>query len=325
MAKNKTNLTATEFIYSHDPTDAMRYFLIFWSLLNFLLSLSGNTLVLVSSIKYHAIKLDEVSVILIRYLAVADLMNCVPKSLTSVLGLILKRWVLGSFLCASSMIIHSITAIVSMFLICALNVNKTMSLKFPLQSRLKTKKQGRIIAVCVWVFAVISTVLCGVLTKMTFIFRRNIMNCGDMAEYQIIKEVVFAAYSIIPVVFIVSTTLWLLRFVQKARGLNVKGSMTLLSVSIVFIVSWGPYGVYYCIMSISSDNFKRNNAVFLAGFETIGTYITFVNFSSNPLVYYLSVSSFNKFVSRFVCKGQVAAHQNSSTWRHNLFLDTKSM
>ena len=251
--------------------------------------------------------------ILIRYLAVADMMNCVPKSFTSVLGLVLKRWVLGSFMCAYSRVNCTITAIVSMFLICALNVNKTMSLKFPLKSRLKTKKQGRIIAVCVWVFAVISTVLCGVLTKMTFNFRRNIMHCADMAEYQTIKELLYAAYLLIPVVSIVSTTLWLLRFVQKARGLNVKGSITLLSVSIVFIVSWAPYGVHNCIMSISSDNFKRNNVVFLAGFEMIGTYITFVKFSSNPLIYYLSVSSFNKFVTRIVSKGQVEAHQSSST------------
>ena len=139
------------------------------------------------------------------------------------------------------------------------------------------------------------------------------MHCLEMAEYQSIKELIFATFLIIPIVSIVSTTLWLLRFVQKARGLNLQGSMTLVLVSIVMIVSWAPYVVYNCIMSFSIDNFKRNNAVFLAGFEMICTYITFVNFSSNPLVYYLSVSSFNKFVTRIVSKGQVAAHQNSST------------
>ena len=181
--------------------------------------------------------------ILIRYLAVADMMNCVPKSLTAVPGLVLKRWVLGSLMCAHSTVNGYITAIVSMYMISALNVNKTMSLKFPLKSRLKTKQDGRVIAVCVWLFAVISTVLCGVLTKWTFIFRRNIMHCLEMAEYQSIKELIFATFLIIPIVSIVSTTLWLLRFVQKARGLNLQGSMTLVLVSIVMIVSWAPYGV----------------------------------------------------------------------------------
>ena len=312
MVNNKTTLTAVEFVYSHDPTEAMRYFLVFWNVLNLLLSLSGNTLVLVSSIKYHAINLDRVSVILIRHLAVADMIYLVPRSIMSVPGLVLKRWVMGSFMCALTTVNTYIASIVSLLLICALNLNKTMAFKFPLKSRLKSKKDGHVIAVCAWVFAVISTVFCGVLTKWTVTFRRNLMHCLEMAEFHSIKELVFALYMILPVVSIVLTTLWLLRFVQKARGLNAQGSMTLVFISIVFIVSWAPGSVYNCIMSFSSDHFKRINAEFLACFNTVAVYVTYINFSFNPLVYYLSISSFNKFVTRIISKGEIA-HQNSNT------------
>ena len=143
MAENQTNLTATEFIYSHDPSDAMRYILVFWSLLNFLLSLSGNTLVLVSSIKYHAINLDEVSVILIRYLAVADMMNCVPKSLTAVPGLVLKRWVLGSLMCAHSTVNGYITAIVSNVHVSDICLERQQDHVFEVPSEVETEDEAR--------------------------------------------------------------------------------------------------------------------------------------------------------------------------------------
>ena len=50
-----------------------RLLLLFWSIVSSLLSVTGNSTVLIASLKYNALKLDTVSVTFIRCIAVADL------------------------------------------------------------------------------------------------------------------------------------------------------------------------------------------------------------------------------------------------------------
>ena len=58
-------------------SEVERYFLIAWCLATLIPCLSGNIIVLVSSICYRAIKLDKITVILIQNIAVADLVSLI--------------------------------------------------------------------------------------------------------------------------------------------------------------------------------------------------------------------------------------------------------
>ena len=61
----------------NECSEIERYLLVLWTGATSLTNLLGNTLVLIATIKYHAIRLDKVSVVLIKNLAAADLLHSI--------------------------------------------------------------------------------------------------------------------------------------------------------------------------------------------------------------------------------------------------------
>ena len=62
-------------------------------------SLIRDTLILIGSYRYNAIKVHKIMVVFIQYLAVADLINVVLVMLPAVASLAADRWILGDILC----------------------------------------------------------------------------------------------------------------------------------------------------------------------------------------------------------------------------------
>ena len=58
---------------SIEVSSSLRYFLVAWSIFTLTFSLAGNITVLIATMKYKAIKFDQVSVLLIENIAAADL------------------------------------------------------------------------------------------------------------------------------------------------------------------------------------------------------------------------------------------------------------
>lgn len=89
---SSTNLTT---LFGDNDYTVTKYCLIVMTVIILVIGVGGNLLVLLGSIKYKALKMDEVSVILLENLAVADLMMvlmfCVPILCT----LVAEKWVLG--------------------------------------------------------------------------------------------------------------------------------------------------------------------------------------------------------------------------------------
>ena len=301
-----------EDVYAQPISDAVTHVILAWAVLHLVLSLVGNITVLVASVKYKAIKLDHVSVALIQQLAVADMMYLIGRAGFGIPGYVSKEWLLGDFMCGVVTCDAYVCAVVSMYIICSINTSKMFTLKYPLKSRLLRKRTGHILGACVWVLGVSTVAITWALTDWIFIFRSNIMHCLESAENEGLKQAIFSVLLITPTIFIVFTTGWLMMFVKKRRGLQAQGVVTLISVSIVFLISWTPYGLYNGVVPLVSEETVEKHAQSFAIADTICVYIMYINFSVNPIIFYLSINSFNTFVQKVVLRRNSTIIANKS-------------
>ena len=68
-------------------------------LIGILIGLVGNILVIMSSIKYGTFKLDRVTIVLVRNLAIADLALVLTYDTPLLITHVARRWVLGKQMC----------------------------------------------------------------------------------------------------------------------------------------------------------------------------------------------------------------------------------
>ena len=73
--------------------DSVRYILILWCAVSTILSLLGNTIVLIASRKYDAFKLDKYSIRLIDNLAAADLGYTITDIIPTIGAVAANGWV----------------------------------------------------------------------------------------------------------------------------------------------------------------------------------------------------------------------------------------
>ena len=116
----------------------------------------------------------------------------------------------------------------------------------------------------------------------TYIDRCNIQSITPFwARFDFASSIIFAT---VPLLIILVTTIWLLSFV-RSRGRLRSGNLALvLSVSIVYLISLGPFIIYQVARILAP------------GLYAFSIYVYYLSTVSNPLLYYWSSSSFKEFV-----------------------------
>ena len=287
-----TTVTSTSNLES-SPVE--RYLLIAWSILALALILPGNILVLVSSLKYRALKLDKITVVLIENIAVADLLSAVGYVLPNLGAIISEKWIFGNVFCFVHKKISNVSIAVANFMIVALSISKLTVLLFPLRARTRASKTGYIIATSIWGLVVAENIL-----MEAHLFDWDQIEIGD--SYLLVwfecrrypnHWLVLVAYclaTIVPVLLVFMTTTWLLMYVKKVRGLQRQSVITLVCVSMVFCVSYVPSGVFYIVRGM---NLKLESLIYFYRFMK---FVIYLNIAANPIIYYFTVKSFNSFV-----------------------------
>lgn len=120
-----------------------------------------------------------------------------------------------------------------------------------------------------------------------------------------------ALFGILPIVVVVGSTVWLLYFVKKVRGLQRQSIVTNIVVSVVYIVAIFPYAVLqgsYIVLD------KREYPKFYERLYRLSTFLLWINMISNPLVYYFTVASYKNFLRRLLKFGskQTKARSNKA-------------
>ena len=323
------NLSA-ELIFKNSPPNSFEWILmIIWSLMVMLVSMIGNTIVLTATVKYNAIKLDDISVVLIRNIAVADLGVAVYIA-SSLPGIIAKQYLYNDLFCILSKTFFYACLSTEVVLVAALSVSKLLWILNPLRALARSKKNGRIIAASIWLLMIS-------LTAGTTLYRESandnwtnfqgaLYQCsrtsGDIKSSILFKAIVMSL-NIIPQLVITVATLWLLALVRKAGAIHKQGLITILLVCALFFVSYAPYGFLYQILKLLLDTRSYD------WFDTLyrwSFYIVYLNYAANPLIYFASIDSFNRFVKQRIFKREgFSLSERSTTQSYSYHLRASSM
>ena len=285
--------------------DAERSILIVWSLTVAVSSLIGDTVILVATTKYHAVKLHKVIVTVMQHMAVNDLLLTTFKVIPGALSLMTNQWVLGELFCHVeeniSWICHGA---VTLFLTSCMTSLKLIVVTYPLKSSGWSSRSGHRICLLMWFVALAwyAPILIGNLfyVKNTIHFSYRIYNCNydpfvDHApawykEYLLYR---FPVGSILIYTILILTSLLLLVKASKTASqhrttLRWEGVMAVLLTVLVFLLSYVPWTVVYVAWLVGV---KFSNSTFRTVLQ-----MTNMNIMANFFVYALVLRSFRRFL-----------------------------
>ena len=114
--------------------EAVRFVWAGWFIFVIFTSLIWDTIILIASIKYKAIKLPEVIVAFIQHIAVSDLIISITSLFVHVVSLITNAWIFGVILCKVRPYFTTIGYQGGSLLVCGMTICKLLILKYPLRA-----------------------------------------------------------------------------------------------------------------------------------------------------------------------------------------------
>jgi hypothetical protein len=136
-----------------------RFMMATWSIFTALACIGGNVVVLIGSLKYKAVKLDKITVVLIENLATADTCYAAFYIAPRFVNLIADGNVLGDTIGSSTLRLGYTAAAASILLITSLNISKLTCLLDPLGALSRSAQKGRLIAITIWCLAAASVAI----------------------------------------------------------------------------------------------------------------------------------------------------------------------
>ena len=270
--------------------------LVIWSLLVAVISVSGNLIVLVSSLKYNALRLDKVTVTLIRNICVADL-SFVAFILLTVGNIVGQDYQYGNFLCFWSYCFAMSLTATEMGLICGLNASKLVTLLHPLRASSRKTRTGKMIAGIVWILPFGWTFTVRVYNylndEITAYFDTPIFQCLPIIHTDLAATMVQVGgviFNLLPSLVLIVTTVWLFLFIHKTNGVHKCTILTLTLVSGVFLLAYGPYSVGVFLYPS-----RQHSPQFMVFFR-FAAFSTYLNYAANPIIYFITVRSFREFL-----------------------------
>lgn len=281
-----------------------------------LLGILGNTLVIYSSLRYNSIKLDQVSLLFVQNLALADLLYIFCNILPTTITLITRSYVLGQVYCFISAQISFIPGSVNTLTILALTAYRLRLVYWPLSSFLSTRA-AKFIILAVWVLATIAMdVSLGFNSKSVFV--QTSAKCFSTIYQNEAASTIFT-FTIGIIVFVpiigitvINTILCVIAYRASRHDPSdmprsgTKALTTVCLLSGFFIVSWAPYMVYVVWKSRSTELPLAMELLALQAIQ-INTFV-------NPILYTFTNKRFGKYVVS-VIRGMVWRKSDNSSWR----------
>ena len=118
--------------------------------------------------------------------------------------------------------------------------------------------------------------------------------------WMLLDNLTTVLFVLLPFLVIIICTLWLYVFLSKVRVLQRQSIMLILSVGITFLVSFVPYLLYVIlanILKLTPAEKYRDHVV--AQVYAGVLYVNYLNTMCNPILYYFTSASFNKYIRRF--------------------------
>ena len=285
-------------------TNSERIALTLWGITVIVTSLLGDSIVLLATTRYRAIKLHRVLVTLLQHLAISNLLQTLFRVLPVTPTFTTDTWVMGTLLCHLEDHVGIVCLTVTIFLTCCLSTVKLLLVKFPLRVSVWSARVGHQICVGLWVLALVwySPGLVGkmVYIKETLNFSYNEYQCNyDMnstylpESYRMYMIVSFPVISLLSYMLLIVTSMLLLVVAKQAStragsALRWEGVVTVLLTVGVLLVSYLPLSVVV-IAWLLDINYSGTVWRFAASMQ-------YLNIVANFFIYPISVESFREFL-----------------------------
>ena len=138
------------------PGDGEKIVWIVFHVLITVLSLFGDTVVLVGTARYKAIKLHRIIVVVIQHLAVSNLLLTLARVIPALVSLVTERWVLGTVLCLANLNLSFICTPATAMLTLVLCAFKLFIVLRPLRSETWSRKRAHVICAIFWLLCGLS-------------------------------------------------------------------------------------------------------------------------------------------------------------------------
>ena len=281
--------------------DSARYALTGYYIFVVLSSTLGDSIILVASIKYNALRLHSFIVVVIQHIAASDLLVTLTYVLPKVIAKAADGWLLGAELCFFTAYSTYYFSLVSLLFICTLVTSKLFLVKSPQHRRKLSSRSAHVICGAVWGISFIVPAMFFIVDKgdVSFDFRTNVCSYHfSSPRWKLLKPLQAFVFMVVPNCVVVMTTVALLIYLVKARKLSGRvggerrwqGIILSILTAFVYCISVTPYAVYRMAESSITHPFFHNDFLRLSGV------CLSLNTISNFYIYTLTVPSFRRFL-----------------------------
>ena len=270
------------------------------------LTVIGDTVILLATIRYKAIKLHRVTVVIIQHIAVCDLLLILLKVFPAIVTGIADRWVFGEFLghlqeCLYPMILGMI-----LLLTFVMSTTKLLILLYPFRSRTWSTRRGHLVCVAIWLYQLLieSPLMFAKLHYLKDTLYYDFSYYVSSYDYRSAEMPGISMYlgiysTIFPSVLFLATliaSILILVRAKKAAGrhaesLRWEGISTVLASVVVFYI---PYLPLYFIFTF--HNVYEKHAVSVT-YIRIFSSLSLINIPANFFIYCCTVGSFRTFLN----------------------------
>ena len=264
------------------------------SFLVLLVGLSGNLIVLYGSLHHKALKLDQVLLILIHNMAVADILYLLVYVFPSWITFSAGQWVLGDVWChVQAEGVYLPGNVISIFTL-AITFHRLLLFSFP--TRTVTPRIAAFFSGAVWTTATVTVTAFLAYYGTEAKFDPHIGACVSSPEWNVKGAVglvttimtIFVPLILITVINLIICIIAFKRSTKKRECM--KGITLTCLISGAFIVSWAPY-IAMCL----ADQTSVGQELMFFAFHCVS-----INTFTNPILYCLTNPRFRKFVSNGV-------------------------
>ena len=275
-----------------------------WLMIVLLSSLIGDSIILIASVRYNAIKLNKFLVVIMQHIAVCDILASLSIVLPTMISLMANKWVLGDAVAYIQVYLNFSSVIANNMLICTLVSSKVLLLKFPISARSWTTKHAHVMCVIVaWVPAVVIPAARVYFDKygLVFSYIEYNMNFGLSSEYSKADEIIIYLYSIlavyIPTLILIVATICIIVYLLHARkaakqsggDIRWQGMVTVVATAALYGISNVPYTSFIIVVRVI---YKGSSPTAFRTFESL----SMLNYCCNFFIYSNTIPSFRQFI-----------------------------
>ena len=289
---------------------AERFIWAMWLLAIFLVSVSGNMIILLASIKYNAFKLHTVIVTIIQHIAVCDLILSFVSILTQSVSLMADGWIFGTILCYVKVYCNFGVSTASRLLICGMTVSKLLMIKYPIQSKTWSAKNAHVTCAGLWVLSCCVPAVFLIVDKNDIRISDSQYTCDYRSSstiWKMLRPIVTGIFVVIPTIIVVTTSIFLVKHLLYARKVSTQirgklrwqGIVTVLLTATVYCLCFLPKAIHMTI------KFYVENEAYQVKSPRVTETLMYNNVVANFFVYSLSLPSFRQFLKSKMTRTRV--------------------